>query len=239
MGVFDIFGFGQGGWGLAMLRGAGMTSARLRLRPADRRRDRIARRLGAALANTASRGRRAKPMPRCFAACPSCWSSISSISASSTLLTGLANLVGYEGFVGVPSFLAGSLAVGVISGSYQAEVFRAAYLAIARGELEAAVSVGMDRFLMFRRIIAPQVLRFALPGLGNLWQVALKDSSLISVTGLTELMRVSQIGAGSTHQPFVFYLGGMALYLFMTLVTTRVFDIAEARATRGMRRAAG
>ncbi len=116
--------------------------------------------------------------------------------------------MGYEGFVGVPSFLAGSLAVGVISGSYQAEVFRAAYLAIARGELEAAVSVGMDRLLMFRRIIAPQVLRFALPGLGNLWQVALKDSSLISVTGLTELMRVSQIGAGSTHQPFVFYLGG-------------------------------
>ena len=147
--------------------------------------------------------------------------------------------MGYEGFVGVPSFLAGSLAVGVISGAYQAEVFRAAYLAIARGELEAAVSVGMDRFLMFRRIIAPQVLRFALPGLGNLWQVALKDSSLISVTGLTELMRVSQVGAGSTHQPFVFYLGGMALYLVMTLVTTRVFDVAEARATRGMRRAAG
>ena len=66
---------------------------------------------------------------------------------------------------------------------------------------------------MFRRIIAPQVLRFALPGLGNLWQVALKDSSLISVTGLTELMRVSQVGAASTHQPFAFYLGGLVLYL--------------------------
>ena len=66
----------------------------------------------------------------------------------------------------------------------------------------------MNRALMFRRIIAPQVLRFAMPGLGNLWQVALKDSSLISVTGLTELMRVSQVGAGSTHRPFAFYLGG-------------------------------
>ena len=108
----------------------------------------------------------------------------------------------------MPSFAAGALAVGVISGAYQAEVFRAAYLAISRGELEAAVSVGMNRALMFRRIIAPQVLRFALPGLGNLWQVALKDSSLISVTGLTELMRVSQVGAGSTHRPFAFYLGG-------------------------------
>jgi len=158
---------------------------------------------------------------------------------SSTLLTASANLVGYQGFVGVPSFLAGALAVGVISGSYQAEVFRASYLAIAKGELEAAVSVGMRRTLMFRRIIAPQVLRFALPGLGNLWQVALKDSSLISVTGLAELMRVSQVGAASTHQPFAFYLGGLVLYLVMTLVTTRAFDIAEARATRGMRRIAG
>jgi len=85
----------------------------------------------------------------------------------------------------------------------------------------------------------PQVLRFALPGLGNLWQVALKDSSLISVTGLTELMRISQVGAGSTHRPFAFYLGGAALYLVMTIATTRFFDVAEARATRGMRRATG
>ena len=128
----------------------------------------------------------------------------------------------------MPSFAAGALAVGVISGAYQAEVFRAAYLAISRGELEAAVSVGMGRWLMFRRIIAPQVLRFALPGLGNLWQVALKDSSLISVTGLTELMRVSQIGAGSTHRPFAFYLGGMALYLVMTLVSGRLFDVGRS-----------
>ena len=139
----------------------------------------------------------------------------------------------------MPAFAAGALAVGVISGAYQAEVFRAAYLAIARGELEAAVSVGMNRALMARRIIVPQVLRFALPGLGNLWQVALKDSSLISVTGLTELMRVSQVGAGSTHRPFAFYLGGAALYLVMTVATTRFFDVAEARATRGMRRATG
>ncbi len=238
MGVFDIFGFGPGGWGLAMLRGAGMTllvSACGLL-------------IGAVLGSLVAWARLSKhrlagaageAYAALFRGLPELLVVYFVYFGTSTLLTGLANFVGYEGFVGVPSFLAGSLAVGVISGSYQAEVFRASYLAIARGELEAAVSVGMDRFLMFRRIIAPQVLRFALPGLGNLWQVALKDSSLISVTGLTELMRVSQIGAGSTHQPFVFYLGGMALYLFMTLVTTRVFDIAEARATRGMRRAAG
>ena len=158
---------------------------------------------------------------------------------SSALLTALANLVGIEGFVGVPPFAAGALAVGIVSGAYQAEVFRGAYLAIARGELEAAKSVGMARMLMFRRIIAPQVLRFAIPGLGNLWQVALKDSSLISVTGLTELMRVSGVASGSTRQPFVFYLAGGALYLVLTTLSNRVFDKAEARATRGLRRAPG
>jgi octopine/nopaline transport system permease protein len=158
---------------------------------------------------------------------------------SSALLTTLGNLVGIEGFVGVPPFAAGALAVGIVSGAYQAEVFRGAYLAIARGELEAAKSVGMARFLMFRRIIAPQVLRFAVPGLGNLWQVALKDSSLISVTGLTELMRASQTAAGSTREPFIFYLAGGALYLVLTTFSNRFFDKAEERATRGLRRAPG
>jgi len=157
---------------------------------------------------------------------------------SSALLTALANLVGVEGFVGVPAFAAGSLAVGVISGAYQAEVFRGAFLAIAKGELEAARSVGMGRWLMFRRVIAPQVLRYAIPGLGNLWQVALKDSSLIAVTGLAELMRESQLGAGSTHQPFPFYVAGGALYLTLTAFSDRLFEFAEARATRGMRREA-
>jgi octopine/nopaline transport system permease protein len=238
VGVIGIFGFGEGGWGLAMLRGAGLTllvSACGLL---------IGAVLGALVAwARLSRHRLAGAVGESYAALfrglPELLVVYFVYFGTSTLLTSLANLVGYEGFVGVPSFLAGALAVGVISGSYQAEVFRAAYLAIAKGELEAAVSVGMNRWLMFRRIIAPQVMRFALPGLGNLWQVALKDSSLISVTGLTELMRVSQVGAGSTHQPFVFYLGGMALYLVMTLVSTRLFDAAEVRATRGMRRVAG
>src|ERR1700721_65471 len=99
---------------------------------------------------------------------------------SSALLTGVFHLAGFEGFFGVPSFAAGALAVGVISGAYQAEVYRGAYLAISRGELEAARSVGMSSGLMFRRIIAPQVLPLAVPGLANLWQVALKNSSLLA-----------------------------------------------------------
>lgn len=156
---------------------------------------------------------------------------------SSAGLTVFGHALGFEGFLGVPPFLAGALAVGVISGAYQAELYRGAYLAIAKGELEAARACGMGPMLLFRRIIAPQVLRFSLPGLNNLWQVALKDSSLISVTGLSELMRISQVAAGSTRQPFTFYLAGGALYLVLTVLSNRIFEFAEGRAARGMRRA--
>ena len=101
----------------------------------------------------------------------------------SQALTAIAHVLGAKGFVGVNSFAAGAIAVGAISGAYQSEIFRGAYHAIARGELEAARSVGMSRPLLFRRIIVPQALRFAIPGLGNVWQLALKESALISVVG--------------------------------------------------------
>jgi octopine/nopaline transport system permease protein len=238
VGGLSIFGFGPGGWGLALLQGAGMTLLVSACGLA------IGAALGALVAWARLSGARiagwiGEAYAALFRGLPELLVVYFVYFGSSTLLTSAAHAVGYAGFLGVPSFAAGALAVGVISGSYQAEVFRAGYIAIARGELEAAVSVGMTRLLMFRRIIAPQVLRFALPGLGNLWQVALKDSSLISVTGLTELMRVSQVGAGSTHRPFAFYLGGAVLYLVMTIISNQLFDLAEARATRGMRRVPG
>ncbi len=144
---------------------------------------------------------------------------------------------GSGGFISVPAFATGAAAIGVVSGAYQAEVFRGAYTALSRGEIEAARSVGMHRFLMFRRIVAPQVLRYAIPGLGNVWQLALKESALISVTGLVELLRQSQIGAGSTRQPFAFYVTAAMLYLVITTVSTWGFQRAENHAMRGLRRA--
>ena len=129
-----------------------------------------------------------------------------------------------------------AIAVGIISGAYQGEIFRGAFHAIARGELEAARSVGMPRLLLFRRIIAPQALRFAIPGLGNVWQLALKESALISVVGLTELLRQAQVGAGSTRQPFEFFITAAVLYLLLSTCSGMAFARAEAVAMRGVRR---
>src|ERR1700722_15680178 len=153
----------------------------------------------------------------------------------STVVSEIAGLLGASGFVSLPPFLSGALGVGVISGAYQAEVYRGAFIAVAPGELEAARAVGMARLLRFRRIIAPQVLRFALPGLGNVWQLSLKDSALVSVTGLAEVMRESSVAAGSTHQYFLFYVVGAALYLVMTAGSNRIFSVAEARVGKSFR----
>ena len=155
---------------------------------------------------------------------------------SSAILTPLGKLFGASGFISLPGFLAGALAIGVVSGAYQTEVLRSAYLAIPKGELEAALAVGMTPFLRFRRIVAPLALRFALPGIGNVWQLVLKETALISVTGLVEILRQAQIGSGSTRQPFVFFVAAACLYMTISAVSTYGFGAAERHYARGLRR---
>lgn len=154
----------------------------------------------------------------------------------STLVTAIGQWFGAEGFITTPPFLVGALAVGMISGSYQAEVYRGAYLAVSQGELEAARAIGMPTLMLARRILMPQIFRLSLPGLGNVWQMSLKDSALISVTGLAELMRTSQIAAGSTRQYFTFYIVGGILYLVLTGMSNQVFDRAERRMGKSQKR---
>lgn len=149
----------------------------------------------------------------------------------------VAGLFGYHGYIELHAFTIGTFAIGAISGAYSTEVIRGAVLAVPRGQAEAAHAIGMSDWLMFRRILFPQVARYALPGLGNVWQFTLKDTALISVTGLVELMRQAHIAAGSTRQPFAFYLVAAALYLVLTTFSNYGFQRAEDWANRGVRRA--
>lgn len=156
---------------------------------------------------------------------------------SSAILTPIGRAFGATGFVSLPGFIAGALAIGVVSGAYQTEVLRGAYLAIAKGEIEAATAAGMSPLLKFRRIIAPLALRFAIPGIGNVWQLVLKETALISVTGLVEILRQAQIGAGSTRQPFVFFSAAAVLYMAISALSSWGFSRAEVHFSRGLRRA--
>lgn len=131
----------------------------------------------------------------------------------SVVLTKAMNSGGFPGFFSLPAFVIGVIAVGVVSGAYQTEAYRSAFLRVDRGQIEAGASCGMSEFLLLRRIIAPQTLRFALPALGNVWQSVLKETSLLSVVGLVELLRQAGTAAGSTRQPFLFY--GVAALIFL------------------------
>jgi octopine/nopaline transport system permease protein len=155
---------------------------------------------------------------------------------SSAVLTPIARLFGATGFFSMPAFLAGALAIGIVSGAYHTEVLRGAYRSVAKGEVEAAIAVGMPRSLIFWRIIVPLTLRHALPGLGNVWQLVLKESSLISVTGLVEILRQAQVGAGSTRQPFTFFLAAAILYLAISSATGWGLQRAEDHYARGVGR---
>ncbi len=153
------------------------------------------------------------------------------------LLTSLAESLGHTGYVELSPYAAGVIALGITFGSYATEVFRGAMLAIPKGQVEAAQAFGMSRWLTFRRITLPQVWRIALPGLGNLFLVLLKDTALVSLIGLEELMRKSSVAIGFTKQPFTFYLLAALIYLGMTVVTMAVMHFAERWANRGIQRA--
>jgi polar amino acid transport system permease protein/octopine/nopaline transport system permease protein/arginine/ornithine transport system permease protein len=127
--------------------------------------------------------------------------------------------LGYEVLVDIDPFLAGSLTIGFIYGAFCTEVFRGAFASIPAGQAEAANALGMSSFLMFRRILFPQAMYFALPGLGNVWLVLIKATALISIIQLDEIMRMTKIAANATREPFSAYFLASLLFLGITAVS--------------------
>jgi His/Glu/Gln/Arg/opine family amino acid ABC transporter permease subunit len=146
-------------------------------------------------------------------------------------------LFGYEEYIEIPPFPAGVFAIGFVYGAFATEVFRGAILAVPKGQIEAAKAVGMRRLLLWRRILMPQVIRYAIPGLGNVWLILLKATALMSVVNLEELTRKAAISAGYTKDPFTFYIVAAFLYLGLTIVSNVGLEALERRASRGVRRA--
>lgn len=156
---------------------------------------------------------------------------------SSSVLSSIAEEFGSQGFFELPGFVAGTIAIGVVAGAQSAEVLRGAFLTVTKGEIEAAQAFGMNFRLRFRRIIMPLTLRHAIPGMSNVWLSLLKESSLLSVTGVAELMRQAQVAAGSTHLPFNFFMAAAALYIIMASLSGILIQYSERHYSRGSRRA--
>ena len=145
----------------------------------------------------------------------------------------VAKVFGYNGYIEVNAFLTGAISIGVISGAYSTEVFRGAIQSIHRSQFEASKVLGFEKKIYYFKIIIPQMLRLALPNISNVWQITLKDTSLISVTGLVEIMRQSYIAAGSTRDPLFFYSFAAVLYLFLTFLSMKLFNKLEKNYTKG------
>jgi octopine/nopaline transport system permease protein len=145
----------------------------------------------------------------------------------------VAKIFGYDGYIEVNAFLTGAIAIGIISGAYSTEVFRGAVQSINKGQFEASEVLGLKKINYYYKVIIPQMLRLALPNISNVWQITLKDTSLISVTGLVEIMRQSYIAAGYTRDPLFFYSFAAVLYLFLTFLSMKLFNKLEKNYSRG------
>lgn len=132
-------------------------------------------------------------------------------------------------FVNLSPFWAGSLALGFASGAYQSEIFRGAFQAVPPGQMIAARAIGMSKLQAIQSIILPQAVRLALPAWGNEATLVLKDSTLVFVVGVPEILRRAQQVSARTLEPFMAFSVAMLLYLILTLVTTQVLQWFERR----------
>lgn len=120
----------------------------------------------------------------------------------------------------IPALAAGIAALGLNSAAYVSEVYRAAIIAIDKGQIEASRALGLSRFQTMRHIVLPQAFRLAIPPLGNEFITLLKDTSLLSVISVSEILYQGQIYGSRTYAVLPSYLGVAIVYLALTLPTT-------------------
>lgn len=149
-------------------------------------------------------------------------------------LNAFTDFLGWQQF-NLNPFTSGVITLGFIYGAYFTETFRSAFLAVPKGQMEAARSFGMHRLLAFRRVMFPQMMRFALPGLSNNWQVILKATALVSILGLSDIIKATQdAGKGTFHMFFFSVLAGV-VYLCLTVVSNGAIQLIERRYAVGAR----
>ena len=140
--------------------------------------------------------------------------------------------------VNIDPFSAGVMTIGFIYGAYFTETFRGAFMGVPRGQLEAGMAFGMSSWQIFTRIMFPQMMRLALPGIGNNWQVIVKATALVSIIGLSDLVKAAQDAGKSTQNFFLFMVAAGAIYLAITTLSHVVLWRLEARYSAGARRVA-
>ena len=227
--MFDklaLLGFGPGGWGWALLQGAANTiSVALATLPFGlalglvialwKRSDSVMLRALATIYTTVFRG-------------------VPELLTLYIIYFGIQVLVQqvWSGF-SIPPFGAGMVALGLVLAAFSSEVWVGALNSIQKGQREAAAALGLSKAQAFRLVVFPQLIRVALPGLGNNWMVLLKETSLISVITLQDIMFIATRANVVTKEPFLFFGTAMLLYFFFSLVSAWGIGKLEERTNRG------
>ncbi len=139
--------------------------------------------------------------------------------------------------INIDPLSAGIITLGFIYGAYFTETFRGAYMAVPTGQIEAARAFGFSSSQIFRRIMFPAMMRYALPGIGNNWQVILKATALVSILGLNDVVKATQLAGKGTYQPFFFALVAGVVYLIFTTLSNGILLWLERRYSHGVKRA--
>ena len=153
-----------------------------------------------------------------------------------TWLTNFTDAMDWE-YIEINPFSAGVITLGFIYGAYFTETFRGAILSVPRGQIEAATAYGLKRSQRFRFVVFPQMMRFALPGIGNNWMVMLKATALVSIIGLADLVKAAQDAGKSTYQLFLFLVIAALIYLAITSASNFVLRRLERHYGAGAREA--
>ena len=133
----------------------------------------------------------------------------------------------------IDPFWAGVIVIGMIYGAYFTETFRGAFLSVPKGQIEAGMAYGMSPRQVFSRILFPQMMRYAIPGIGNNWLVVLKATALVSIIGLSDLVKASQDAGRATGNMFKYILIAGLIYLVLTSLSNIVLWYLERRYSAG------
>lgn len=223
---FALLGFGPGGWGWALLQGAAITiSIALATLPFGlalglivalcKRSESIILRAVATVYTTVFRG-------------------VPELLTLYIIYFGIQILVQklWSGF-SIPPFVAGMVALGMVLAAFSSEVWVGALNSIQKGQREAAAALGLSKPQAFRLVVFPQLIRVALPGLGNNWMVLLKETSLVSVITLPDIMFITTRANVVTKEPFLFFGAAMLIYFGFSLISAWGIGRMERRTNRG------
>ncbi len=131
------------------------------------------------------------------------------------------------------AFAAGVIALGTIAAAYSSEVWVSALQSVPKGQEEAATALGLDTKRAFFLVVLPQLFRVAIPGLGNVWSILLKDTSLISTIAVMDLMRAASEASRGARSPILFFSAAAGIYLVFSIASNAIQSRLERRSNRG------